>query len=167
MSDKYITGNHRKTVGLGVISAKVQNGAPRQVQITCKSKSKGEKVKGAIATCNPSWAFYKADSFMDNVLGWGLVPGGQSVIGNWETFRVRTETKDEAKGLVEDIGKCMDEYADYVDTDDNSTPSSGTGANPAVTDPGNVTKSNNTTTYIIIGAAVVVIALLLWDRKKK
>lgn len=166
MADKYITGNHRKTVGLGVISAKVQNGAPRQVQITCKSKSKGEKVKGAIATCNPSWSFYIADSFIDNVLGWGLVPGGQSVLGNWETFRVRTETKDEAKGLVEDIGKCIDEYANYADPDDNPTPSSGTGDNTyAGTD--DIKKTDNTILYVIIGAAAVIMILLLWDRKKK
>ena len=166
MSDRFITGNHRKTVGIGTISAQVQTGAPRQVQITCKSKSKGEAVKGAIATCNPSWSYYKADSFIDNVLGWGLVPGGQAVIGNWETFRVRTETKDEAKGLVEDIGKCIDEYANYVDPEDpvntyvQDTPTVNGTDTPT-------SKAKDWTTYLVIGAAAVVILLLLWDRKRK
>lgn len=166
MEEKYITGNHRKTVGLGVVSAKVQAGAKRQVQITCKSKTKGEKVKGAIATCNPSWDFYIADSFIDNVLGWGLVPGGQAVIGNWETFRVRTDSRDEAQGLVKDIGKCMDEYADHEDPDE-PTPAPSTGYNSSEDPRDDDTKPSNTTTYIILGAVAVILILLLWDRKKK
>lgn len=166
MATKYITGNHRKTVGTGVKSAKVQSGAPRQVQIVCKSKEKGKAVMGAISACNPEWSYYKADTTWDNLLAWGAVPGGQAVVGNWETFRVRCSDKDEAKELVSDIGKCMDEYANYQDPDDVSsnggsyTPDNGTGNDQE-------TKSINWTTYLIVGAAAVAVILLLWDRKKK
>lgn len=171
MAEKYITGNHRKTVGLGVKSAKIQSGAPRQVQIVCKSKGKGEKVMGAISACQPEWSYYIADSFWDNALGWGLVPGGQSVLGNWETFRVRCDTKDEATGLVADIGKCINEYANYQDPDEPSAGSGNGGGNGAGTGNGGgtdtVTKSTDWTTYLIIGAAAVAVIMLLWDRKKK
>ncbi|MCR5040051.1 MAG: hypothetical protein K6A94_12050 [Bacteroidales bacterium] len=171
MAEKYITGNHRKTVGLGVKSAKIQSGAPRQVQIVCKSKDKGEKVMGAISACQPQWSYYIADSFWDNALGWGLVPGGQSVLGNWETFRVRCDSKDEASDLVADIGKCIDQYANYQEPDEPSS-SSDPGAYTGNGYTGNggasdTTKSTNWTTYLIIGAAAVAVIMLLWDRKKK
>jgi len=65
---------------------------------------------------------------------------------------------------VTDIGKCIDEYANYVDPEVPSSAdpyNSNNGGNP------DTTKNANWTTYLIIGAAAVAIIMLLWDRKKK
>ena len=171
MNEKFITGSHRKTVGLYVKSAQVQSGAPRQVQITCKDKSKGEAVKGAIAACQPQWDYYRADTFWNNALSWGVLPGGSNMglLGDWETFRVRCGTRAEAKDLVADIGDCMDEYGGYIENlrpGDNDAPVN----TPDVPDPDpddDKEKAIDWTTYIIIGAAVVAIIILLWPNKRR
>lgn len=144
---------------MGVLAAQKMSGAPRYVQVSCRSKDEGKAVMGAISACKPNWSYHKTDSVISDVLNWGWLPGGSQVTGDWKTFRVRTGSSSESNTLIADIGKCIDEYGDYAggtdevfaDDDDSSG-------------GGGVSK---TAVYLIIGAALAVVLAIVLTRRRK
>lgn len=157
MAKQYIKGEtHRETVGMYVLSAKKQTGAPRWVQISCTGKDEGKAVMGAISANNPNWRYEKADSELGNILAWGIIPGGSLVTGDWKTFRVRTASSAESDALVKDIGACIEQYAGY----------SGGGSALQASGGSGTAKTNKTTIYIVAGIALAVVVAILFTRKK-
>lgn len=159
MAKKYITGTHRQTVGQGTLSAKRQGGAPRYVQVSCRSKDHGQAVMGAISTCNPGWTYTKVDSVWGNVLAWGVLPGGSWTTGDWKTFRVRTNSRAESDELVTDIGLCMEECGvDPVDGSIEYTSSDSDNSG---------TNKNMTLVYVVVGVVLAIVVGIILTKKRK